>query len=333
MISENIRSETARTEEVACNNERQLAIKDVYEPFNCRFVHTLKYGISEQPVHCYLGFSHSGPAQEWNFLSGRLSPAFSPSFPITQVPGALASALALASLLFEPDSLRERKVRAIVDRYRLPAHICLPGIAATLTATSGLFLAAECSSDLSSTCADVDVRNATVASPIRSEFFCLSDIGRKDCRAKSLRHLVMNFDRLVELVVGEHVEDRGKCFLLNHRPTIARFGNAGCDIIVAQEIRPPKTFAPVKNFAARFLKFAQGIVHRSNGRCVDQWPHQYFRAKWITDGYTTVGRLEFLHQTVLNRFLYDQPARCRAALPGCSNRSKEKSTYGKRQIG
>jgi hypothetical protein len=51
MISENIRSETARTQEVAYNNERQLAIKKTFQIDS--FV-TFKYGISEQPAHCYL---------------------------------------------------------------------------------------------------------------------------------------------------------------------------------------------------------------------------------------------------------------------------------------
>jgi hypothetical protein len=44
--------------------ERQLAIKDVYEPFNCDSVHTLRYGTSGQPLHCYLGFSRSHSSQE-----------------------------------------------------------------------------------------------------------------------------------------------------------------------------------------------------------------------------------------------------------------------------
>ena len=81
--------------------------------------------------------------------------------------------------LFKADPLRKGKVGTVVDRDSLPAHVGLPGIAATFTTAAGLFLASKCSSDLGSAGAKVYVRYTAVTPPVRNEFFCLRNIGRK----------------------------------------------------------------------------------------------------------------------------------------------------------
>src|SRR5690349_6541356 len=62
----------------------------------------------------------------------------------------------------EPDALRERQLRGVVDRRRLAAHVRLPRVGARLPAAARLLLAAERAADLRAGRPDVDVRDAAV---------------------------------------------------------------------------------------------------------------------------------------------------------------------------
>ena len=55
---------------------------------------------------------------------------------------------AMDSVDLEADTLRERKIGAVVDRVGGAPHVLLPGVGAGFPAPSGLFLAAEGPADL-----------------------------------------------------------------------------------------------------------------------------------------------------------------------------------------
>ena len=83
-------------------------------------------------------------------------------------------------LQIEVDALRERQVRAPVDRIGLPAHVSLPRVGTCLAPAAGLLLSAECAADLGTGCADIDVGDATVGARRRQETFRVLQVVRED---------------------------------------------------------------------------------------------------------------------------------------------------------
>jgi len=80
-----------------------------------------------------------------------------------------------------------------------------------------LLLAAERAADLRARSADVDVGDAAVGAVGGHEALSLAHVGGEDRGGKALRHGVVQLDGLVELVVGEHVQNRSERLVVHHR--------------------------------------------------------------------------------------------------------------------
>src|SRR6266403_29498 len=116
----------------------------------------------------------------------------------------------------EPNSLSQRQLRAPVDGVRLAPHVRLPGIRARLPAAARVFLAAEGAADFGPRSAEIDVGDTAIAAVGGEEALRhLQSVG-EDRRRQAVGHGVLDGHRLVQGVVGNHVQNRRKGFGTNH---------------------------------------------------------------------------------------------------------------------
>lgn len=78
------------------------------------------------------------------------------------------------------DALGKRQLSAVVDCVGLATHIGLPSITPGFTAATGFFFTTKGPSDFCTAGSDVDVGNATIASPSRKEQLSAAQIGGHD---------------------------------------------------------------------------------------------------------------------------------------------------------
>jgi hypothetical protein len=106
----------------------------------------------------------------------------------------------------ELNSLRQRKLSRKVDRVRLAAHVALPAIASALAPAAGILFPAERAANLRTASAGVYVRDTAIASDCAYKFLRFAHVVGENRGRQSLRHVVLDCDRFVELPIRQQVK-------------------------------------------------------------------------------------------------------------------------------
>src|ERR1700730_1766806 len=106
----------------------------------------------------------------------------------------------------ELDSLRQWQLRGKVDRVGLAAHVILPAITAALATAAGIFFAAERAADLRAACSCIYIGDSAITPDSTDEFLRLSHVIGENGRGQSLRHVIVNLNRFVEIAIRHQVK-------------------------------------------------------------------------------------------------------------------------------
>src|SRR5699024_3059255 len=125
-------------------------------------------------------------------------------------------AVAWQRTLEELHSLSQRKFAGIVDGVGRAAHVGLPGVGAGFAAAASLLFTTECAADFSTGGTDVYIGDTAVGARSRQEELCLGVVLREDSRGQTLWHSVMQGDCLIEVRVGQNIENWREGFIVHN---------------------------------------------------------------------------------------------------------------------
>ncbi|KPW59959.1 Uncharacterized protein ALO80_05928 [Pseudomonas caricapapayae] len=231
----------------------------------------------------------------------------------------------------ENDALGQWQLAGIVDGVGLPPHVGAPRIGAGFAATAGVLLAAKRTADFCTAGADIDVGDTTIAARRTLERLGFTQVGGKNARRQALRYFVVQAQGLFEVVIGEHVKDRGKGFVPHHLALARHFGNGWRDVIAVRVLVLQLTLA-AKHLTTFITGFGQRVLHGRKRLLVDQRADQIALA-WITDAHPGVGCLDAGNHFILDRAMHNQTTQRGAALAGSAHGAEQNAPHSKIKIG
>src|SRR5690606_11368275 len=122
-------------------------------------------------------------------------------------------------------------VDRIVDRVGGTPHIGLPRIRSAFAATAGFLLAAEGPADLGAGGADVAVVTPALRAAIASKQLRLAHSAGEDAGGEALRHVVLQPDRLGQIVILHDIENGREGLVLHHGALLGQLDQRRLDII------------------------------------------------------------------------------------------------------
>ena len=202
-----------------------------------------------------------------------------------------------------------------------------------LAAAARLLLATERSTDLRAGRTDVDVDDAAVAARRTAEPLRLADVGGEDRRRQTLRHIVVQVDRLVEVVVGQRRTGADR----TSRCARCRSGRASPRSPAARSTRRvPRRPAPdLRRPAAsrrrrggrrrcRAPRRRRRLDHRADERAVGER---------VADRQRPVGAAEPIDDLVEAAAVDDEPPQRRAPLAGGSGGGERDAAHDELDVG
>src|SRR5450631_4040765 len=233
----------------------------------------------------------------------------------------------------EIDPLGERKLTGIVDGVRGPTHVTPPCVGPRLTTTTCLLLAAESPADLGARRPDVHVADPAVRAVSRNKALGLGQVAGEDARRETLRHIVVDSDRLVEVVVRHHVQDWRKGLTTDDIRLLVDSddGRRGIEGLGRLILEPASSTS--NESATLFGDGPKSVLHDLVCRVVNQRTNEGSARKRVTDREPAIHLGDPVDEIVHDAHVSDDAAHRRASLAGCSGSGEHDPTCGQVEIG
>ena len=144
-------------------------------------------------------------------------------------------------------------------------------------------------------------------------------------------HFVVQAQGLFEVVVGQHVQDRGEGFVAHHVALRRHFGDGRRYVVGVRVLIGQLTLA-TKYLATFVAGLGQRALHGVERLLVDQRAHQVVLA-WVADAHLAVGSFDAGNHFVLDRTVHDQAAQGGATLAGGADCGEQDATHGQVEVG
>ncbi len=146
---------------------------------------------------------------------------------------------------------------------------------------------------------------------------------------QSLRDVILHGNRVVEVVVGNKIQDRSERLGLNDWPLIACHRNRGRHEVA----RPFEAFAAAHDFATSRADRCAGSLYSSDSLVVDQWAHQGAGVERITDTHLRISAYQCALEFFEACLLYENPTRGRTALACRAHGAENDRRYRELKVG
>ncbi|TNN69096.1 hypothetical protein EYF80_020679 [Liparis tanakae] len=208
-------------------------------------------------------------------------------------------------------------------------EIAKAGVTARLSSTSGMLLSTKGSSDLSSTCRNIDIHNTAVGSfgpePAENSTHILGE----DAAGQTLLDLVVPGKRLLFRLELEDVQYWDKGFGMDDGSVVSQPGDDGGLHVVSRSIDHLSSADHSATLLLGLLNSCQILIHSLFSV---QRPVKGGGIPGVSDADLFVGLGEPLNYRVMKTLVQHQPSGGRAALASGSHRCKDGGGYHKIQV-